>query len=96
MVLLFLIEAVVYLISLPFVLLSQFLPELPNVGNAVDTICNQGTKFINALLWIMTMGGNSTFVGCFRFCLATIDFIVLYWLITKVISLVKSIFIKED
>lgn len=95
MVLLFLIEAVVYLISLPFVLLSQFFPALPNVGNAVDTICNQGTKFINAILWIITMGGNSTFVGCFRFCLATIDFIVLYWVITRVIEFVKSIFVKE-
>ena len=95
MVLLFLIEAVVYLISLPFVLLSQFFPDLPNVGNAVDTICNQGTKFINAILWIITMGGNSTFVGCFRFCLAVIDFIVLYWVITRVIEFVKSIFVKE-
>lgn len=95
MVLLFLIEAVVYLISLPFVLLSQFLPSLPDVGNAIDTICNQGTMFINAILWVLTMGGNSTFVGCFRFCLATIDFIVLYWVITKVIAVVKSIFIKE-
>lgn len=95
MVLLFLIEAVLFLFSLPFVMVSEFLPSAPNLGSNLDTLVNQIKNLYNVLVYMLTMGGNSFFVGLYDFCVAVIDFIALYWLITKTIDLVKSIFIKE-
>lgn len=96
MLLLFIIEAVVYLFSLPFVMLSQFLPQVPDLSNAINIVCTKVDEFLGVIVFILTMGGNAFFVLCYRFCLAVLEFIILYWVITRVIDLVKRIFVNGE
>ena len=94
MLFLVIIELVIWIISLPFMLLSAFLPAAPDVTAGVTTLCNCIEQFFDLIVYIITMGGNSIFMGFFRFCLGTMEFIFSYNVILRVIEAVKSIFMK--
>lgn len=94
MLLLTLISIVIFLLSLPFVLLSSALPDFPVLTAGMDYVFNALTSVFGALGWILTMGGNSTFVNLFKFNASCILILLSMQVVKKVIDFVINIFSK--
>lgn len=96
MVLLTLISIVIFLLTLPFVLLSHALPEFPALTAGMDYVFNALNNVFGVLGWFLTMGGNSIFVNLFKFNISCVLILLSMQVIKKVIDFVIGIFSKTQ
>lgn len=94
MLLLTLISIVIFLLSLPFVLLSSALPTFPSLTTGMDYVFNALTNVFGVLGWFLTMGGNSVFINLFKFNASCVLILLSMQVVKKVIDFVISIFSK--